>query len=263
MVQRYSIGRNPDNQIVVNCPMVSGYHADIVVNSANGYSQYTYTDHSTNGTWINGQLLHNASCLVAYGDMIVFPGNIAFDWNVLNSANFVVPHSESIIQSPNVRYDQDFSARDKRKAECVEEDITFFGALKKFFNHYADFSGRSRRREYWFMYLWDLIFSSAYISLMLIFALLVGYGGFEDVVELLAGGAVGLVILSILYGIFILSTIIPYLALTVRRIHDIGKPGWWLFLSFIPLAGFVFVLIWSFGDSERKENEWGPCPKKN
>ena len=100
MIQKYTIGRDPSNNIVVAHPTVSGYHADLIIDDSMGYPQYTFIDHSTNGTLINGQLLKNASCFVVYNDTIVLAGSVMFDWSVLNSSNFVVPHSETAVFTP-------------------------------------------------------------------------------------------------------------------------------------------------------------------
>jgi uncharacterized membrane protein YhaH (DUF805 family) len=66
------------------------------------------------------------------------------------------------------------------------------------------------------------------------------------------GGIVGLV--------WILATIVPALAVLVRRLHDTGKSGWWVLLGFVPLAGGIVLLVFTVQQSEAAENTYGPVP---
>ena len=104
-------------------------------------------------------------------------------------------------------------------------------ATKLYFTRYAEFSGRSRRSEYWW----------ATLSIGLI-------------------GSVVSVILGDLSWIWTLVTLIPGLAICIRRLHDIGKSGWWYLVFCIPLIGQILLLIWFCKDST-EDNEWGPNPK--
>ena len=65
-----------------------------------------------------------------------------------------------------------------------------------------------------------------------------------------------------LYTIFSLATILPSIAVSVRRLHDIGKSGKMLFIIFIPLIGAIWLLVLSLKDSQPGENKWGPNPKE-
>ena len=104
-------------------------------------------------------------------------------------------------------------------------------ATKAFFTRYADFNGRSRRSEYWWSNL----------SITII-------------------GAIVGAILGDLSFIWSLAILVPGIAVSVRRLHDIGKSGWWYLLGFIPLVGSIILLIWYCTDST-EANEWGPNPK--
>jgi uncharacterized membrane protein YhaH (DUF805 family) len=64
----------------------------------------------------------------------------------------------------------------------------------------------------------------------------------------------------ILYVIYGLSSTIPAFAVAVRRLHDIGKSGWFLLLNFIPLIGAIVLLVWLCRDSD-SDNQYGPNPK--
>ncbi len=112
-------------------------------------------------------------------------------------------------------------------------------ALKK----YATFSGRAQRSEYWFFILFYLI---GFILLAVI----------DGIIGTLSP-EVGIGILS---GIFMLIHILPSIGVSVRRLHDIGKSGWWYFLVIIPLVGPIVLLIFMATDS-KEDNQYGPNPK--
>ena len=133
----------------------------------------------------------------------------------------------------------------------------------KCLRQYADFSGRARRKEYWMFILFNAI-----ISFVL---------GFID-------GLLGLNLLSYIYALVIF---IPSLAVSVRRLHDIGRCGWWYLLPMVPFIGLsallafgsftssaaiilglaalgtgILMLVWFCTNSEGGSNKWGPNPKE-
>lgn len=108
---------------------------------------------------------------------------------------------------------------------------------------FADFSGRARRREYWTFALVNCLIA----VLLLILGLAFG----EDSPAS-----------NIMVTIFYLIMLVPNLSVSVRRLHDIGKSGWYMFLSLIPLIGGLILLIWSLMDSEPGENQYGKNPKE-
>ncbi|HYD55562.1 MAG TPA: DUF805 domain-containing protein [Burkholderiales bacterium] len=105
-------------------------------------------------------------------------------------------------------------------------------------NKYATFSGRARRKEYWMFFLMNLLIA-------------MGIGIVEAIIGL--GG-----ILGILYA---LALLIPGIAVSVRRLHDTGRSGWWLLIGFIPFIGWIVVLVFMVLDSQPGDNEYGPNPK--
>ena len=111
--------------------------------------------------------------------------------------------------------------------------------------HYADFTGRARRSEYWYFVLFNFIVSILIgLSLGVIAGLL---------------NVPALVYLAYLWS---LAVFIPSLAVSVRRLHDIGRSGWWLLLSLIPLVGSIILIIWHCTDSQPGANQYGPNPKE-
>lgn len=118
--------------------------------------------------------------------------------------------------------------------------------LKVIRDHYADFRGRARRREYWMFTLVSTLISIVLTGLEMAFGLEVGEGA----------ARVG--VLSGLYG---LAVLVPGLAVSVRRLHDTGRSGWWLLALLVPLAGAVVLLYFQLLDSQPGANRWGPNPK--
>ena len=114
----------------------------------------------------------------------------------------------------------------------------------KCINQYSDFSGRARRTEYWMFMLFNMIF--AIIAMALDNALgladpTIGYG--------------------VLYGIYALVMLIPGLAVCVRRLHDVGKSGWFILISLIPIVGGIWLLVLACTDGHAEKNKWGKNPK--
>lgn len=113
------------------------------------------------------------------------------------------------------------------------------------FKNCFEFKGRARRKEYWVFILGTLLVSVAL--------------GLIDVMLGLYSDEAGLGLLSGLYALII---IIPSIALSVRRLHDTGRSGWWILLSLIPLIGPIVLIVFYVMDSKPGENEYGPNPKE-
>jgi len=111
---------------------------------------------------------------------------------------------------------------------------------------YADFEGRARRSEYWYF---------ALFYILIYFGIGIASGAISSIAEEL-----GVIILAIT-GIFILLMIIPNLALTVRRLHDTGKSGWFILIGIIPIVGSIILLVFLVSDSQPGTNMYGPNPK--
>ena len=117
----------------------------------------------------------------------------------------------------------------------------YLEVLKK----YAVFSGRARRKEYWMFFLINLII----LVVLSIIDNLIG--------TVTRQGGPG-----VLQGLYSLAVLIPTLAVTVRRLHDTGRTGWWILIGLIPVIGNIVLLIFLVLDSEPGANEYGPNPKE-
>ena len=120
----------------------------------------------------------------------------------------------------------------------------YLSVLKNF----ALFTGRARRKEYWMFTLFNLIF--AIIAMVIDRMLGTSFH--------MNGISLGYGYIYTLYGLVVL---IPGLAVMVRRLHDIGKSGWFFLIVLIPLAGAIWLLVLLCTDSKPGTNKWGPNPK--
>jgi uncharacterized membrane protein YhaH (DUF805 family) len=111
----------------------------------------------------------------------------------------------------------------------------YLSVLKK----YATFSGRSQRAEYWYFVLFNII-----ITIVL------------GIISAVIGDDSS--ILGILYS---LAVLIPGIAVSVRRLHDVGKSGWMLLITLIPLIGAIWLFVLMVIDSNPSDNKYGPNPK--
>lgn len=123
--------------------------------------------------------------------------------------------------------------------------MSFGQAISSVFKNYANFNGRARRSEFWFFALFNLIIYLA--------ASVINY--------LIAGNSDTTSIIGIIYLLYSLATILPSLAVSWRRLHDIGKSGAYILFILIPLVGWIFLLAWFVKDSDMGENRFGPNPK--
>lgn len=119
----------------------------------------------------------------------------------------------------------------------------------KCLRQYADFNGRARRKEYWMFILFNSIFGIVAMILDNIFGIAID------------GIAIDGVGYGPIYGLYVLAIFIPGLAVSVRRLHDVGKSGWMYFIVLIPLVGVIWLLVLMLTDSNPGENQYGVNPK--
>jgi uncharacterized membrane protein YhaH (DUF805 family) len=109
----------------------------------------------------------------------------------------------------------------------------YLGVLKK----YADFSGRARRKEFWMFALINFV-----VMVVLSFV----------------DSMIGMPVLGLIYA---LGVLLPSLAVGARRLHDIGKSGWWQLVGLVPFIGILVLIIFFVLDSNPGDNKYGPNPK--
>ena len=120
-------------------------------------------------------------------------------------------------------------------------------------DNYANFKGRARRKEYW---MYTLIFTVLLIALMTImFSVL----SFSDETGIETGPGVYLTVILVI--VFLFAHFIPTIALTVRRLHDTGKSGWWYLIVLVPYLGNFVIFIFTLIDGDREDNKYGSNPK--
>lgn len=232
------IGRDLSNDYVINHPAVSGTHADLYVYD-NGAMQLV--EHSTNGTYVNDSFVHNSTCYISGDEMLCFPDQCPIPVSKLLSCN-AAPDYEAAVSNEVPAVMNDCPSEYSNPVPAASESnigqaacdsyrllpgMSFGATFGHYFKHYFDFRGRARRQEYWYIVIWNIIFA----------------------------------IIPLVNILWILATFIPGLALSVRRLHDTGKSGFWLLLHLIPLIGSIILLVWFFTDSKPQANRFGSSPK--
>jgi uncharacterized membrane protein YhaH (DUF805 family) len=114
--------------------------------------------------------------------------------------------------------------------------------LKVVKDNYANFNGRARRKELWMFVLFNMLISLA----------------LQIVVGMISPEAMLVVV-----GLYSLAVIVPSIAVAVRRLHDVGKSGWWYFIALVPLIGSIWLLVLFVTDGNKGANEFGEDPKAN
>lgn len=129
----------------------------------------------------------------------------------------------------------------------------FLEAYKSFWKNYVNFSGRSSRSAYWYVVLWNAIIISIFYVLLLVFTVFTAAtssvsDATGDFAFIMTSGSTLLILL--LLFLYELATFIPLLALTIRRLHDSNKSGWFVLLSLIPFVGSIILIIFMCLPSE-------------
>ncbi len=123
-----------------------------------------------------------------------------------------------------------------------QKQLSFGEAVNKALaQNYCNFSGRASRSEYW----WYALFT-------MILGVVIGF-----VLGIFGAGSTAV---SVIQGLVSLALLLPGLGLCVRRLHDISKSGWWIFISLVPLLGAILLIIWFCKPSDAGMNQYGPEP---
>jgi uncharacterized membrane protein YhaH (DUF805 family) len=114
--------------------------------------------------------------------------------------------------------------------------MNFGQAISAGFSNYVKFSGRAVRSEYWFWFLFYCV------------GLLVA-----EIIDAVLG-------ITVVVILFWLATVLPTLAITIRRLHDLDRTGWWIFLGLVPIVGAIILIIWYCSRGTQGPNRFGPDP---
>ena len=141
----------------------------------------------------------------------------------------------------------------------MQQKSLFTYWLECFTKHYADFSGRARRSEYWGTVLFNGLIQAG-LSIILSIVATILFSSIEINGEVTFSPLFFLLpdIPIYIYG---LVWLLPGLAVAVRRLHDIGKSGWNLLWILLPIVGAIMLIYWYCQDSQPEENKWGANPK--
>jgi uncharacterized membrane protein YhaH (DUF805 family) len=112
----------------------------------------------------------------------------------------------------------------------------FGDAINAAFVNYVNFSARACRSEYWYWVLFVCVGS---------------------IVAVIIDRVIGMRLIDAIFG---LATIIPSIAVAVRRLHDVDRTGWWLLIDFIPLIGWIVLIVWFCTAGTAGSNRFGPDP---
>jgi uncharacterized membrane protein YhaH (DUF805 family) len=133
-------------------------------------------------------------------------------------------------------------------------DLSLWGYFMRCMtSKYATFSGRARRKEFWSLQLFSMLIL---VGLAIVAAALAGsmQGASEEQTSVAA------VILVLLFGVLVFASIIPNLAVFVRRLHDLGMSAGWVLVMLIPSIGTIFMLVIGCIPGQDRDNDYGPSP---
>lgn len=116
--------------------------------------------------------------------------------------------------------------------------MTFPQAIASVFSNYVNFSGRASRPEYWWFFLFMVLVSI--VAAIIDAALFGSKNGF---------GPTSIVLT--------LATLLPGLAVGIRRLHDIDRTGWWTLIALVPIVGIILLIVWACQEGTRGENRFG------
>jgi len=164
------------------------------------------------------------------------PGqNVDFAVNELNQA--VSIYVQAFARQPI------FKKTNNQQTEQLqaEENFGFFDWSMKCLKNYVNFSGRARRKEYWYFYLFQILIG-------LILGLSLGIMGVSE------GG------IDAISSLLSLFFFLPTLAVGARRLHDVNRSGWWMLLA-LTIIGLIPLLIWAVSETKPESNQWGEPAK--
>ena len=133
----------------------------------------------------------------------------------------------------------------------------------KVLKNYANFKGRARRKEYWMFVLINFIIYIAFMILIIIIEVISGVIYVSDLKIIITSLMTLFTVtpFSVILSLYVLAILVPSLAVSVRRLHDIGKSGWFILISLIPIVGNFILIFWFSEEGMPEANEYGEVPK--
>jgi uncharacterized membrane protein YhaH (DUF805 family) len=122
--------------------------------------------------------------------------------------------------------------------------MSFAEAVRSVLSQYATFSGRARRSEFW----WFALF---YFLVLFV----------ASILDRIVGSGYGVANIGIFYTLAVLALLLPNIAVTIRRLHDTGRSGWWWLIWLVPLVGWIILIVFCVQDSQPGPNHYGESPK--
>lgn len=135
----------------------------------------------------------------------------------------------------------------------------YITCLKK----YAVFEGRARRKEFWMYFLFNWLFFIAWSFGVGILLAVLGVAVGDTSQSIGPQSPANGWIMPLAIQLYLWATIIPTISVTVRRLHDTGRSGWWWWFQLVPIIGPIAMLIFLCGVSKPGENQYGPNPCVN
>jgi len=160
---------------------------------------------------------------------------VDFVVNELNQATAI--YLTSYVQQSN---SSQFITPDNEQIQA-EENYGFLDWSMKCLKNYVNFSGRARRKEYWYFYLFQIVLGLA-------IGIVLGIGGISDES------------MDVVSGLLSLAFLLPTLAVGARRLHDVNRSGWWMLIAFT-IIGLIPLFIWSVSETKPESNQWGQPAK--
>lgn len=251
-----TVGRENCDIIVRDEQMkISRNHLDIVYKQFTGGKFFVITDHSSNGTIVNGHRLSRGESINIPLNaklpqvLLACDSNYVLDWKLVKQSIY-----RKIQQAARVAEDSKLPDPDNNvAANDAQKAVSFLDANVNFVKKTFNFSERASRKEYWYMVLMMQIVLVPYQACLI-------YQAANPMFVIPE-------VMHLLYISLAIISYVPALSLTVRRLHDIGKNGnnilWWL-LAIVTVVGVVPMtviwIIWMTKPSEPTANRWGPCP---
>lgn len=144
-----------------------------------------------------------------------------------------IPQTKTPAPSPIFANGNQESSAKQMFNKLEQTESNYRQAIFTCFKKFADFKGRARRSEFWYFELFCVLIS-------LVFSFFIS----EDVAT-----------------IAMLITFIPNIAVSVRRLHDIGRSGWWMLIALVPIVGILLLLFWAAQEGDPASNQYGEPPK--